>query len=188
MNELYYCRHGLTNDLEAGIRNRPEAFLTPEGVSQARFSAELLVSRNITPELIVCSGLLRARQTAEEIAGIIDAPIIQSNLLNERYCGVAVGMKNADIKMQFPDGFDTVPGAELAVDLQARAAEAASWISQFHEETILIVSHGVFGRAMGRHYENRPYTEEFDRIVRAKYNLKNGQVMQLSPGPVETLE
>jgi len=188
MKRVYYCRHGLTDDLERGIRNRPEASLTTEGRAQARDAARLLIAHNIRPQIIACSGLLRATQTAQEISTILGGlEIIQSSLLNERFAGMAIGMQNADIKLQFPNGFDTVPGAEKTEDLQKRAAAAAEWLSSFSEDTVLVVGHGVAGRAMARHYAGRPYTEEFDREARRATNLGNGEVMRLSPGPVEVL-
>ncbi|HSW74339.1 MAG TPA: hypothetical protein VLG16_00555 [Candidatus Saccharimonadales bacterium] len=61
-------------------------------------------------------------------------------------------------------------------------------IANFEEETILAVGHGVFGRAMARHYNEQPYTEEFDRAARQATNLANGEVMQLYPSPVEILQ
>lgn len=189
MRELYYCRHGITDDLENGIRNRPEASLTDEGFRQAHGVAELLIGREIRPDLIVSSALLRAVQTARIISdtyGGID--IIPSPLLNERHAGSAIGMKNKDIKIMFLEGFDSVPGAEKTIDLQARAVRAADWIANFEEETILAVGHGVSGRAMARHYNGRPYTDEFDRVARQATNLANGAVMRLYPSPVEILQ
>lgn len=189
MRKLYYCRHGITDDLENGIRNRPTASLTGEGVRQAQAVVELLISKGVMPQIIASSELLRAVQTAREISTVLGGlKIVTSPLLNERNAGSAIGMKNKDIKRLFPGGFDTVPGAEKVVDLQARAAETADWLADFDEDIVLAVGHGVSGRAMARHYDGRPYTEEFDRIGRQPTNLANGEVMQLYPSPFKILQ
>ncbi|HEX8763336.1 MAG TPA: histidine phosphatase family protein, partial [Candidatus Saccharimonadales bacterium] len=160
MKEIYYCRHGITDDLENGIRNRPEASLTAEGFAQAQTAAELLIEKGISPDVIASSALCRALQTAQKISLLLGGiRIATSPILNERHAGSAIGMKNKDIKMLFPGGFDTVPGAEKTADLQLRSARAAEWLATFEEDTILVVGHGVSGRAMARHYDGRPYTE-----------------------------
>jgi len=192
MREIYYSRHGITEDLENGIRNRPDTELTETGREEVRATGRQLLARFIVPKIIVCSGLVRAKQSALEIADVIGFnpdDIIEENLFNERECGEAVGMKNKEIKRLYPgaDGFDRVPGAELTEELQARAAAMAAYLEQFEVDTVLAVGHGVTGRAIARHYNGRPYTEEFDRPTRDKVNLKNGQIMRLSPGPVELL-
>ena len=189
MRELYYCRHGITDDLESGIRNRSDAILTTEGIKQARATAKLLIEKDIRPDIIASSALRRALQTAEEISLILGGlKIVTSPLLNERYAGSAIGMKNKDIKRLFPGGFDTVHGAEKTADLQLRSVQAAEWLATFGEDTVLVVGHGVSGRAMARHYAGRPYTEEFDRAARQATNLANGEVMRLYPPPVEIIQ
>lgn len=187
MPEIYFCRHGITEDLEHGIRNRPDTVLTPTGEREAITAGEQLGRLAIRPDIIFCSSLLRAQQSARLIAKTIHyspSDIKVTGLLDERGCGIAVGMKNAAIKDQYPDGFDTVPGAELTIDLQSRAAEAAALFEQCDGDVVLAVGHGVFGRAIARHYAGRPYTDEYDRAVRREYNLANGQIMRLLPTPV----
>lgn len=190
MESLYYCRHGITDDLENGIRNRPTAELTLMGRLQAEQAADQLGSRGIRPDLIVCSGLLRARQSAGIIAETIgydpDA-VVSNELLNERHGGIAIGMKNRDIKQLYPGGFDDIPGAEKTVDLQDRAAVLAEALSSYDEDTVLAVGHGVVGRAVYRHFAGIPYTDEYDRTSRKTYDLQNGQIMRLEPGPAELL-
>lgn len=185
MNKLYYCRHGITDDLENGVRNRPHAQLTREGKQQAHRVAIALKKLDIVPDVIATSTLLRAQQTANIIASSSsDIPVVESELLNERWCGIAVGMKNSEIKRQYPEGFDTVPEAEKIADLQDRMASAALWLAGLEEETILVVGHGVSGRAIARYYAERPHSEEYDRQARQWANLDNGQIMRLVPSPV----
>ena len=190
MRELYFSRHGITDDLENGIRNRFDAKLTPVGHEEARATGEQLLARFIIPQLVVCSRLPRAIQTAENIAEVIGydkEDIVQSDLLNERDCGIAKGMKNAEIRRLYPGGFDTVPNAESTEAAQERAAYAAEWLESLPEDVVLVVGYGVSVRGIARHYMNLPYTEEFNPEVREVTNLRNGQIMQLVPGPVQLL-
>lgn len=188
MKEIYYSRHGITTDLENGVRNRPDTELTEQGREQARGTGRELIARFIVPKLVVCSILPRAIQSAQEITRVIGydpSNIVRNELFNERECGIAVGMKNKEIKSQYPDGFDTVPGAELTETLQERAARMAEFLEDREEDVILVVGHGVTGRAIARHYNGQPYMEEFERPKRDKVNLANGQIMRLTPYPVE---
>src|SRR6266536_1070104 len=147
--ELYFLRHGLTNDLHNGRRNRPRTSLVPAGYREMHRAAAWLRWHGIRPDLVVCSQLHRAYQSAAEVADRIGYPlgrIRPTPLLNERYCGSAIGMLNADIKRQYPGGFDDVPGAEKTLSLQSRVGDGARWLMSLPYDTVLAVGHGVYGR------------------------------------------
>lgn len=92
---------------------------------------------------------------------------------------------------------ETAPFDDLRTRLKiARSALSANGVIEnrtihawrIGEDRILVVGHGVSGRAMARHYDERPYTEEFDRIARQATNLASGEIMQLYPPPVERIQ
>jgi broad specificity phosphatase PhoE len=187
MRELYYSRHGETEDLAAKIRSRPSTELTAAGREQARQAGGLLVACQVLPTLIVCSELPRAIQSAEAMAGVIGydkGRIMQHPLLNERGWGEAMGVKNTEVKKRWPEGFDTIPGAEIVEALQKRAGEVAGWLRELEEDTVLVVGHGTIGRAIVREFEGRPHTDEYNSERGA---FENGQVARLYPLPVEVL-
>lgn len=68
---VYLCRHA------AALAGGPDELrvLSAEGVEQARALGQLLADRDDAPALVLSSPLLRARQTAAEIARATGAPV-----------------------------------------------------------------------------------------------------------------
>lgn len=188
MKDMYYVRHGETEDLVANIRSRSSTNLTEQGREQARQAGALLVARRIMPELIISSAMPRAIQTAEEIAGVLgydNETFIRNSLLNERDCGEAVGQHNSVIAERWLGGIDEVPGAESIEALQERAAQSLGWVMSMDTvSSALIVGHGTFGRAMVREVQGLPYTDEY---AAGRAVIDNGQIVRLHPAPVEVL-
>jgi len=187
MQKLYYARHGETQDLVEGIRSRPDTALTENGRKQMADAGKQLVACGIRPSLIVSSTLPRAIESSKIVArelGYDEYSIPHIPLLNERECGVATGLRHAEIDERWPGGYDTVPGAETLEQLQLRAVRVATWLKQLDEEKVLVVAHGTFGRAMIRAFADRPYTDEYapDRL-----QFGRGQIMRLHPLPVAPL-
>jgi broad specificity phosphatase PhoE len=56
---------------------------------------------------------------------------------------------------------DNIPTVEKLEDLQKRAAAELERIKQMPQDTILIVGHAAFGRALRRVVAGRPYTDEY---------------------------
>ena len=72
---MFVTRHGQTNwNKEGKVQGLADIELNEEGIKQALTTKELLDSEPI--DLILCSPLLRARQTAEIIKGDRDVKII----------------------------------------------------------------------------------------------------------------
>ncbi len=187
MQELFYSRHGETFDLVAGVRSRYDTELTDDGRIQMKRVGDLLLARQIKPSLIICSKMPRAIQSAEIVADTIGyhwSCILHQQLLNERFCGEAEGMRHKDIEQRWPGGYDTVPGAESLEALQLRAARAALWLKKIEVKTILVIAHGTLGRAMVRVFEDRPYTDEY---AEGRVSFGRGQIMRLYPSPTTAL-
>lgn len=187
VQELYYCRHGETVALAAGVRSPFDTELTETGKAQMRRTGELLLARGVKPSLIVRSELPRAKQSARIVADILGynrRRIQVQPLLNERECGKAVGLRHEVIDRRWPGGYDTVPGAETLQELQRRAARAVAWLRSLDAKTVLVVAHGTIGRAIVREFEGRPHTDEF---VKGRLNFGRGQAMRLYPLPTTPL-
>jgi broad specificity phosphatase PhoE len=188
MRELFYARHGETEDLVSGYRSRPETVLTrPKGWGEARRAGKLLLEHNIQPSLIVCSELPRALQSARAVADVIGYDperIVPEKLLNERDWGQATGVLNTEIEQRWPAGFDTVPGAEHTEALQERADRTVAWLKELDEDIVFVMGHGTVGRAIMRGFEDRPYTDEYNS---ERGVLNNGQIVQLYPQPTRIL-
>lgn len=77
---LFLLRHGKAEDWNS---NNPTDFaraLVEKGHQQARNAARLLEAANLLPDIVLCSPLVRTRETAETFASSanIPVPIIQS--------------------------------------------------------------------------------------------------------------
>jgi phosphohistidine phosphatase len=79
---LYLVRHGIAVDHIGGAITRDsERPLTEEGTIEMKLVAKALARINKKPELILSSPLVRARQTAEIIAGAFDMEVTLSDAL-----------------------------------------------------------------------------------------------------------
>jgi phosphohistidine phosphatase len=76
--ELILLRHGKAEDLHAAGDYSRE--LVEKGRHQARNAAKALKAAGLLPEIVLCSPLKRARQTAEEFckAGHLAIPTVQA--------------------------------------------------------------------------------------------------------------
>ncbi len=171
MKQLYYMRHGEsyinTGDTWADTPGAPEDIgLTELGRTQARDGAEQAKLRGVTFDHIICSPLLRTKETAAIVADVFGFPvgsIEYSDLLLEIQVGPELEgtAYSAFIAKHTYADFDQFKGAETIEKLQERAALALEYAQSLHAENILIVSHSCFGRAFRRNIEGRPFSDEF---------------------------
>lgn len=147
MKKLFYVRHGKTELNAAGlIAGVTETPLTEEGREQAREAGR--DAKGLGVDLIVCSPMGRTRETAELIAKQIGLPedkIIANDLLIERNFG------ELEAKPYIPKetrGPLASYGAEVDEELVKRARKALDWIESLDADTILVVGHAGFGRAL----------------------------------------
>ena len=66
--ELYFIRHGLAEDRGDAWPDDTKRPLSDEGMSRMRKAARGLARLGVSPEVVLTSPLLRARQTAEIVA------------------------------------------------------------------------------------------------------------------------
>jgi len=94
---IYITRHGQTNwNVLRKVMGKIDEPLNEKGIEQAHLTKESL--KDLEINLIICSPLLRARQTAEIINEVLNIEIIYDNRLLERDYGEFEGMetKNFD--------------------------------------------------------------------------------------------
>ncbi|MGH9143058.1 MAG: phosphohistidine phosphatase SixA [Vicinamibacterales bacterium] len=70
--ELYFVRHGLAEERGDAWPDDTKRPLTDEGISRMRRGARSLARLGVTVEVVLTSPLVRARQTAEIVAGALD--------------------------------------------------------------------------------------------------------------------
>ncbi len=159
--ELWLVRHGPTEWSESGRHTgRTDIGLTDEGREVARRLGDALVA---APDVVVCSPLRRAVETAE-LAGL--APFsIDADLVEWDY-GEAEGVSTAEMRETVPDwSVWTHPLAdgERLSDVAGRADRAIDRLRRAGDDAV-VVAHGQFLRifaarwcgldpAVGRHLD-----------------------------------
>ncbi|MDI2127420.1 histidine phosphatase family protein [Yinghuangia seranimata] len=156
-------RHGQTPwNLERRFQGQTDIPLTEAGVAQAQRSARLLAA--LKPDAILSSDLVRASDTAGELARLTGLSVGVDAGLRETYAGHWQGLTNAEIEARFPEQFAAWRrgepvrrgDGELETEVADRAVpvieEAAAKLPD--DGTLVVVSHGgaircAIGRMIG---------------------------------------
>ena len=147
---LWLARHGATLwNSEQRFCGHSDVPLSSEGRAQARWLAHSLQAQHVS--IIYTSDLLRARQTAEMIAGQ-STRIEVSSAWRELAFGAWEGLTYAQITQQFPSNLEffshplsaSPPDGETLQDLMQRVQLAFLELARFptEEGDIVLVSHG----------------------------------------------
>lgn len=177
MKHLYFIRHGETDANKHNIWSDHNTPLNEQGHNQAKITAKKLKQANIKIGLIITSTMPRAIDTARHIAEAIEYPlksIVQDPEAKERYCGILDGIKDeAASKLWAIDEslVDTYENVESLADFQKRVDKFLMNLKKRPEDTILIVGHGAFARALRRSINGDPISVHGQ-------SLKNGELVK----------
>lgn len=149
--ELILIRHGETDwNRELRFQGQLDAPLNAVGHEQARRLALRLASEPV--QHLVCSDLLRARQTALPTELQLDLHGLSDSGLREQSFGVVEGMRAGDIQAQHPDVWAqwvqfqadyAIPGGESTRQFHARVMNAIRQLVAAHSrQTLVVVTHG----------------------------------------------
>lgn len=165
MKKLYFVRHGLSElnklNVMSGDSDTP---LTEEGHAQAKLAGQKAKEQGLAFDLIISSPLQRAYHTAQHIADAVGYPhdgIEVNDLFKERYYGSLEGVAKAEINQGYfhdESAIDSDPGVEPFEDFLKRVRQCLDYLKSLNDETVLVVSHGAFGRALYRAVHNLSYT------------------------------
>lgn len=180
MKNLYYIRHGQSQS-NVDKTWGGDAPLTAQGIAEASKAGIDAAAEGFMPDIIITSPLKRAQKTAELVAQGIGYPldkIIFDERLHEREMGDVTGTPFQDSGPNTPnyhlmDDVDTVESIE---HLQARAAAYFDEVKKMPEDTILLVGHAAFGRALKRVLAGRPYSDEYEKEFAP---IPNAQIIRL---------
>ena len=147
---------------------RTDTPLAPEGFEQSQQAG--LVAKKLDIDLIVCSPMERARETAYVIAEAIGYPVNQiviNDLFMERAFGVLEGT-------EFSHGMDVEghKGVESGQAILQRAKLGIEFLKEQPQNNILVVSHGAIGRPL--RYLLDPETDYHHSPP-----FQNGEIVQL---------
>ncbi len=164
MTELILIRHGETDwNRELRFQGQLDVPLNATGLEQARRVAERLAQESM--QLLVSSDLQRALQTAQAVAGRVQAPAPQLDAaLREQHFGIVEGLQVADIKTRYADAWAqwvrfeadfAFQGGESTRAFHARVLAAVRALARQHAgRTLAVVTHGgvldmVYRSALG---------------------------------------
>ncbi len=179
MKRLYFIRHGLSENNKAGRwSGQLDVALLPKGRRQAEQAGVQARQKGLKFDLIVSSPLQRAYDTACLVAREFDYPtnrIVRDNLFQECGFGVLQGTEYGDLLTKYfrdETVVDDYRDVETTAQLFARASQAWSYLQTLPQDSVLLVSHTAFGRALRRVILGKP----LDAIVES---FKNAEIEQI---------
>jgi probable phosphoglycerate mutase len=151
MTELLLIRHGETDmNRELRFQGHVNVGLNALGHEQARRLAARLAGE--PADAVYVSDLLRARQTAEPIAGRLAIPCVTESGLREQHFGRVDGMRVEDIQREHPQAWAgwlrfeedfAMPEGESTRAFHARVMHAVQRLVAAHpQQTVVVVTHG----------------------------------------------
>ncbi len=157
VEELLFIRHGETDwNRDRRVQGQIDVPLNDVGLAQAARLADHV--RELGVEAVVTSDLLRARQTAELIAGA-DVPLLLEARLREAGFGAFEGLSVEEMLDRYPEEYaawrsdplaSRPPGGETIEELRHRAmvglADAIAGLTE--DRRVAVVTHGGTVRAL----------------------------------------
>jgi probable phosphoglycerate mutase len=147
---LLFARHGATAPNLAGLRcgGDLDPPLVEEGRRQAIELARVVAARSEPIDLIICSDLLRTRETAAIVRaalGPVELRVMPA--FRERRLGGWNLQSITDTEAQMAAG-TTPPGGESSADFKARITQALVLITPALERRVLLVASKGVGRVL----------------------------------------
>lgn len=162
IQRIVLWRHGQTDwNLVNRFQGHSDIPLNQTGIEQARRAAPLLFG--LRPSKIISSDLIRAKQTAEELANLSKLPIHIDPALRETNGGKWEGRTGAENRaddyekfVNWLDGNDEPAGdfGERRSEIALRAVTAIENALDQKTETLVVVTHGgtariIIGKMLG---------------------------------------
>lgn len=149
---IYFVRHGESEGNISDVGNFNHSSLSERGRKQAEFLAKRCA--NLSIQTIVTSNLERSIETGRIITSLLGVKMKSSELFAERKKPSAVfgkSIESVDAQKVWRSLWDNfhIPGfrhsdEENFDDLKTRAIKALEYLASRSEDTILVVTHGIF--------------------------------------------
>lgn len=167
MRACILIRHGAT-DMAGRFCGHSDPPLNDVGRSQIERAASILTT---VPQVVYTSDLLRARESAESLAGHLSAPLIVRPSLREICFGEWEGLSWQEVEQQFPgesaawlERFPAgmVPSGEQYDSFVGRVKHETDFLTaQAQSHALVAVTHGGFIRTVLTEIYNVPSSEAF---------------------------
>lgn len=154
MTRIVFWRHGRTAwNAERRFQGQTDVPLDDIGVAQAKRAAQAL--QHLAPDRIISSDLTRARDTAAQLADLLDQEVWLDPDLRETYAGAWEGLTRPVLLAEYGDelnrwasGSDIRPGGgETRIEVAERMVRAIDRVLPDVLDTLVVVTHGGSARA-----------------------------------------
>lgn len=126
--------------------------LTGKGKEQAAECRAVIHAKGLKPDVILCSGLNRTKETADIINQDSNCPLHQHGELNEQSYGDWEGQSWDDILPEIEKQGENLPNGETQQEFIDRINTAFEKLLDQYKGTILFVTHaGVFKSLFSKH-------------------------------------
>ncbi len=165
MTTVYLVRHGETEENAMHIlQGHLPGHLTENGKEQLRLLHKDL--EGITFDAAVCSDLQRCVESLNVLLEDKQLPVLYTKELRERDWGSFTGRKIESVRNE------TIPSDVETVEcMLSRARSFLAFIkSDYPDKTLLVMSHGLFCRAIQAEYWGKPM-KEIEPMRNASYRI-----------------
>lgn len=181
---LYLVRHGQTDwNVQKRAQGHTDRPLDSVGLQQAKMVGKAFLDHPVSR--ILTSDLLRAKQTAEEVARRVKLPVEVTPNLRERGFGEWEGQNFAEIAIRF--GFEadfrgvtrnevTPPGGESFVEVWQRLESVVEDVRNRNEDTAIIAHGGTCSLLMAMFLRG-------DVHLSNAFRFSNASINELEPRP-----
>ena|SRR3989344_6439945 len=157
--EILFIRHGESEGNKHERIQGPNTPLSQEGRKQSRELGKKLAKEYI--DVVYCSTMERAKQTAELAFGHRKIPIVELDIIKEKLDGEWEGKQLSEINWELLTGtFETknAPGGECLLNVQKRAKDFLKLLENEKHSIIAVISHGtvirlIIGYLLGKGIE-----------------------------------
>lgn len=178
--EILLTRHGQTKwNVLGKVQGRADIELNEEGIKQAEETGKVLENENI--DLIICSPLKRAKQTAQIINKNRNIPIIYDKDIIERDFGEFEGMNKTDFDFAGYWSYKQNYEYEKAENIKNFFERVYKFLDrikvQYTDKKVLIVAHGGISIPVNCYFNGIPEDNNLLKLVLgncevAKYEYK----------------
>ena len=178
--KIYYVRHGQTdfNLMKKMQGGGTEKDLNETGINQAQETKKNL--ENIKFDVILCSPMNRAKQTAQIIDNGRNLPIITDERIRERKLGEYEGHIVTDEIEKRIWNYDlnyNIPNGENLHDFEKRIIEFLKEAKQkYNEKTVLIVAHGGVAKVVKAYLSGMPESKDLSEIRIENYEIIEAEI------------
>lgn len=180
--EILLTRHGQTKwNVLGKVQGRADIELNEEGIKQAEETGKVLENENI--DLIICSPLKRAKQTAQIINKNRNIPIIYDKDIIERDFGEFEGMNKTDFDFAGYWSYKQNYEYEKAENIKNFFERVYKFLDrikvQYTDKKVLIVAHGGISIPVNCYFNGIPEDNNLLKLVLrncevAKYEYNKG--------------